>query len=344
MSRTRKKPIPEDLLADPDSSLLELELVCNQCGHSFEREFEYAIVDPITVKREDDQWDGVLLSRIVECDGCGAVDDYTLGERSYSRYVVGVLERVASKRRGAQEDRVIVGLSELWDGTITRRPSQAIAHLRDLAERRPSGEAWSRLGNAEERFGRPLEAEVSWRKAFEIDPHNLEAVFSLAWRLAKRDEWPEAFEFLQESIKLLPGARDMDPGIRFDLSRSLVELLEWTLEITDEPIAIVVGWHCTRADDKLVMTMSSMNVRRVKDWDRLAELLVSDDIAAIGLTAELPEEEPTILERRLDGYWTEPLAPESLPHTQVITPQRRVGRNAPCPCGSGKKHKKCCGR
>lgn len=33
---------------------------------------------------------------------------------------------------------------------------------------------------------------------------------------------------------------------------------------------------------------------------------------------------------------------------QVRTPQRRrgpkVGRNQPCPCGSGKKHKKCCGR
>jgi preprotein translocase subunit SecA len=24
--------------------------------------------------------------------------------------------------------------------------------------------------------------------------------------------------------------------------------------------------------------------------------------------------------------------------------QKKVGRNAPCPCGSGKKYKKCCGR
>ena len=23
---------------------------------------------------------------------------------------------------------------------------------------------------------------------------------------------------------------------------------------------------------------------------------------------------------------------------------KKVGRNAPCPCGSGKKYKKCCGR
>ena len=27
-----------------------------------------------------------------------------------------------------------------------------------------------------------------------------------------------------------------------------------------------------------------------------------------------------------------------------ITPQPRVGRNSPCPCGSGRKYKKCCGR
>jgi uncharacterized protein YecA (UPF0149 family) len=25
-------------------------------------------------------------------------------------------------------------------------------------------------------------------------------------------------------------------------------------------------------------------------------------------------------------------------------PERGIGRNAPCPCGSGKKYKKCCGK
>jgi preprotein translocase subunit SecA len=33
-------------------------------------------------------------------------------------------------------------------------------------------------------------------------------------------------------------------------------------------------------------------------------------------------------------------------HHETLTPFRRespkVGRNDPCPCGSGKKHKKCC--
>jgi SEC-C motif-containing protein len=28
---------------------------------------------------------------------------------------------------------------------------------------------------------------------------------------------------------------------------------------------------------------------------------------------------------------------------QYVRPAPKIGRNAPCPCGSGKKHKKCCG-
>jgi uncharacterized protein YecA (UPF0149 family) len=31
-----------------------------------------------------------------------------------------------------------------------------------------------------------------------------------------------------------------------------------------------------------------------------------------------------------------------LPATPVINPYRQVGRNDPCPCGSGQKFKKCC--
>ncbi len=34
-----------------------------------------------------------------------------------------------------------------------------------------------------------------------------------------------------------------------------------------------------------------------------------------------------------------------LPETGTfIRPRQKVGRNAPCPCGSGKKYKRCCGR
>jgi hypothetical protein len=29
---------------------------------------------------------------------------------------------------------------------------------------------------------------------------------------------------------------------------------------------------------------------------------------------------------------------------QIKAPRGKIGRNAPCPCGSGKKYKKCCGK
>ncbi|KLV09135.1 hypothetical protein ABT56_02770 [Photobacterium aquae] len=41
----------------------------------------------------------------------------------------------------------------------------------------------------------------------------------------------------------------------------------------------------------------------------------------------------------IDGEYPEPAEPEA---PQPAT-SNKVGRNDPCPCGSGKKHKKCCG-
>jgi preprotein translocase subunit SecA len=37
-------------------------------------------------------------------------------------------------------------------------------------------------------------------------------------------------------------------------------------------------------------------------------------------------------------------APALAPHTPFVRGERKVGRNEPCPCGSGKKFKQCHGR
>ena len=54
------------------------------------------------------------------------------------------------------------------------------------------------------------------------------------------------------------------------------------------------------------------------------------------ISADIPDESlrQSMLEQ-LDGITNEPRVP--VRHTNV-------GRNEPCPCGSGKKYKKCCGR
>ena len=46
----------------------------------------------------------------------------------------------------------------------------------------------------------------------------------------------------------------------------------------------------------------------------------------------------------------EPDKPEDITQLELLlnppqpkTAEKKIGRNDPCPCGSGKKHKKCCG-
>lgn len=47
--------------------------------------------------------------------------------------------------------------------------------------------------------------------------------------------------------------------------------------------------------------------------------------------------------RRIDGRWFY-RSGEVTPLSPSTTKPQKVGRNSPCPCGSGKKYKRCCGR
>jgi len=45
--------------------------------------------------------------------------------------------------------------------------------------------------------------------------------------------------------------------------------------------------------------------------------------------------------QKIEGKWYY-VDGESLPSKQIIRSSRKIGRNEPCFCGSGKKYKKCC--
>ena len=57
---------------------------------------------------------------------------------------------------------------------------------------------------------------------------------------------------------------------------------------------------------------------------------------------------PLYLDVRYDGpficYQNKQLAARMLVKPEIVKRLGRPGPNAPCPCGSGKKYKKCCGR
>ena len=121
-------PTPEEFVSRSAEAPLELTLKCNHCGLEYLGKFDWACVNPRR-EIEDSKWDGVLLSRIVECTGCGEVDDYTLAAHSFDRLMAGTLA-LRSLGKRPDQGRIILGVSQLWDGSIARRPSQALARLR----------------------------------------------------------------------------------------------------------------------------------------------------------------------------------------------------------------------
>lgn len=56
---------------------------------------------------------------------------------------------------------------------------------------------------------------------------------------------------------------------------------------------------------------------------------------------ERRREEKQRIKAGLPGEDEEPLPP---PVETIRSDKQEIGRNDPCPCGSGKKYKKCCGK
>ena len=141
---------------------------------------------------------------------------------------------------------------------------------------------------------------------------------------------------VQKCLELLPQDKDLD--IRTKLADALLA------QFPDEGIEPV----------------REMVQRRAYDADSLdlpARLVAVSTVMGVSFP-ELPvwkrevEEKQAQSERRMRemGHFSQappaPVAPErsddSLEHKPFLRLEEKVGRNDPCPCGSGKKFKKCC--
>ena len=45
-----------------------------------------------------------------------------------------------------------------------------------------------------------------------------------------------------------------------------------------------------------------------------------------------------------ENFNNNPIREESENSNQIVSKSKKISRNAPCPCGSGKKYKHCCGK
>jgi hypothetical protein len=344
---TERTVTPEQLFDEADDDPLVLELRCERCSKGFRREFRWACVSAEHAL-EKRGWDGILLSDVVQCPRCGAEDEYEISGMSK---LTLTLRLIVSSQEADRRGRVFAGTSKLWDGTITQRPSQALARLRVLAAENPdSAKAFRCLGNACHRWDRPDEAVASWRKACQLDDGEVDAAFSLAnVLLGPGDRFAEGFYYLRRAISAIPQAI-RSGGVAPDVARGAIRLLQLTVQRAADPIALMAAWPSGKKDRDPVVTMSAVDLKKIQSFERLADLVSAGFFIALGLTPELPDDEPTILQRLLTaGSSRYAASADREIRSSPSQPKPRkvpaaVGRNSPCPCGSGKKYKRCCAR
>lgn len=97
------------------------------------------------------------------------------------------------------------------------------------------------------------------------------------------------------------------------------------------------AWSALDRQDAAETTGAVSSLQTLIDIARNETALTSIEINAICDTA--PADIP-ILVTKLFAARARPVAMPTAPDDRAA----KIGRNAPCPCGSGQKHKRCCGR
>ena len=332
---TRRLEDGEDLF--PASSLMPLRLRCTACGRTWSYEVERVMANPevLAARKGSDQrldWDGYVLSRVVVCKGCGAQDEYELTAKAHARITAELMSQEVLAT-GDEPGRIVLASLRLRDGSTLRRPTQGFEHLRALAEREPeAGEGWRRLGNLYERFGLDDEAEEAWRRAA-TDEDEAEAAYRLAAKLVDGSEPSEGIDYALAALKRLPQA-EMDDDFRGHAAADLCSILRGV--DFRPPLALMATWLGSKTRGQQVVHVSSADFRDISDWDRLAELIGSGFFISLGFTDELPKDDSQLL--ALLGE----CLPAPAPSSPAVRSGPKVGRNAPCFCGSGRKYKRCC--
>jgi tetratricopeptide (TPR) repeat protein len=332
---------PENAI-DPGSAPLNVAYCCNACGHKGSITVEWAAVNPIP--RSEPGWDGICLSRILRCAGCGAEDDYTLAPKSRLE-LLGRATGAPGFRRS--DGRTQLSQNRLPDGTVGRRPSQLLAYLKGIVAQHPSDiKALHNLANALYRFGEVTAAIEAWEQALALNPDDVQSAYGLAdahW--VDKDKHPRVLHFLDIALKALPRAMRSDPTVE-EFVVPLVGLFAEVVRSVDEPFALVAAWQAGEVKGQPCVDVSSVDVHKIESYHKLAAFLRDADILSAGLVLDMPTEEPTNLQMLLSNNPERLMAGRVAPVDQTQAPLLRgprVGRNDPCPCGSGKKFKRCCG-
>ena len=312
-----------------------LSLICGVCGARGKYKVGTITFDPSVTDPSDREAfnEAVGFSGYFRCRKCDAGGPWKLTDEASMRVIALATLAMA----GAEEGPVVFGCLNTFDKQTFRYATEAEAHLKKLIDAEPERAfLWVRLGNLYRHAGQEKLARTAYERAVELDPADIEAHGSLGQLLVDAGRSLKAVPCWHAVLKHARDARHVDSKLRRNLVRTAIE---WLLEAHAESHGQIdllpkmdPGELAKRnGDEPVVLHLHSVDLGSEKGLDDLCDMFLGRPRRrGEGLFGRPTNPVPD----RSDGWAAAPIRREAV----------TVGRNDRCPCGSGKKYKKCCGR
>jgi hypothetical protein len=332
---------PETALSQmlDDTQPLRMPLRCTQCGRTYHYEVKRVFVDPKNSDR-------VTVGEIIECKGCGSLETYETTPRSLM-LITAELMRLMLKTEFNPSAKP-VDPQELFDqsrvipqkitieagGRRFKTFSEGYWYVRKRLDNDPNnGDLNRRLGLILKNGSRPDLAMPYLVRAVTLTPQDAEAHYHLMELLVQQDRADDAIPHAETLLRLCR-AGQVDENLNEGMFGHMLHQLAHIEEQTGRRFKVYQP-----RDEQAVIP--DFDLEDPDDYARAYHLFRTGELQA---------------QNRRRGWrstWrgteTATAAPtqvieDDLVDMPVRTRHLKVGRNEPCPCGSGKKYKRCCGR
>jgi tetratricopeptide (TPR) repeat protein len=320
----------EDVLEKPISLF---PLRCTNCRHTYHYELEKIYMG---------EHGSPIIGDIIQCKGCGSIETYEMTADAHLSITAELVRVLALREAQGKEvsdssdtplvlDEVIREVRTL--GKKVKSVSEAYHLLKGEIEKHPQeAELQKRMGNVLRNGGRPDLALPYYLEAVHLDPNDTESNHCIADILIDREQYKEAIPYLERLVPLCREAK-IDEGLRRDIFSALLHQVYIIQKKTGHKIELfqlAKTEDLSEAKEPITVDIRSLALSDSKDFEFLYYVFRHGRVPKAGVKADATIEATPSRE---------------LMHGAPITRRpKKIGRNDPCPCGSGKKYKNCCGR
>ncbi len=297
---------------------------CDLCAAEGETAAPRCFISRNLAARRAEGWDGIAFERVITCAACGARDRYTLTPDTRMRaYLLTEIELGVEVEVAGPLPLRVAGLEG-------RRASELLARAAAAAAAVPAdAEALRRLGEARI-FFQDGDAREPLAATFDLPCADLDFVLKRHDTLAALGD----AALLERSSSAVAAAFSRAAPASADRRLALASLLP-ALRARG---AATLTWKSSVGVQSEVLALTEAT-----EASRLEALLLDPRVTAVTPGGEAPST-PGPVAQSLHGAVAvaRALEPErALPAGMLPVLLSLAGRNDPCPCGSGKKFKKC---